>query len=51
METVCITILFQVLTIEEKPFVYTRRIDDGSDCYPDEIPCPHYNATEDTGKE
>lgn len=37
-----------VLTIEEKPFVYTRRIDDGSDCTPEEIPCPHYNASEDT---
>ncbi|KAH9638394.1 hypothetical protein HF086_004196 [Spodoptera exigua] len=39
----------KVLTIEEKPFVYTRRIDDGSECTPEEIPCPHYNASEDTG--
>ncbi|CAH1636071.1 unnamed protein product [Spodoptera littoralis] len=38
----------KVLTIEEKPFVYTRRIDDGSECTPEEIPCPHYNASEDT---
>ncbi|KAI8437578.1 hypothetical protein MSG28_011864 [Choristoneura fumiferana] len=37
-----------VLTIEEKPFVYTRRIDDGSECTPEEIPCPHYNASDDT---
>ncbi|KAI8437580.1 hypothetical protein MSG28_011864 [Choristoneura fumiferana] len=39
-----------VLTIEEKPFVYTRRIDDGSECTPEEIPCPHYNASDDTGE-
>ncbi|XP_063617199.1 glutamate [NMDA] receptor subunit 1 isoform X2 [Cydia splendana] len=38
----------KVLTIEEKPFVYARRIDDGSECTAEEIPCPHYNATNDT---
>ncbi|CAG4966150.1 unnamed protein product [Parnassius apollo] len=38
----------KVLTIEEKPFVYARRIVDDSDCSPEEIPCPHYNASEDT---
>ncbi|CAH0596356.1 unnamed protein product [Chrysodeixis includens] len=38
----------KVLTIEEKPFVYTRRVEDGGDCTPEEIPCPHYNASEDT---
>ncbi|XP_063548743.1 glutamate [NMDA] receptor subunit 1 isoform X2 [Cydia strobilella] len=38
----------KVLTIEEKPFVYARRIDDGSDCTAEEIPCPHYNTTDDT---
>lgn len=42
---------FQVLTIEEKPFVYTRRVEDGGDCTPEEIPCPHYNASEDTGNQ
>uniref|UniRef100_A0A345BF23 Glutamate [NMDA] receptor subunit 1 n=1 Tax=Lobesia botrana TaxID=209534 RepID=A0A345BF23_9NEOP len=38
----------KVLTIEEKPFVYARRIDDGSECTAEEIPCPHYNATDDS---
>lgn len=35
----------KVLTIEEKPFVYVRRADSES-CLPDEIPCPHFNATD-----
>lgn len=39
----------KVLTIEEKPFVYARKIDEGGDCAPEEIPCPHYNASEDSG--
>lgn len=38
-----------MLTIEEKPFVYARRIDDGSECSLEEIPCPHYNASDATG--
>lgn len=39
----------KVLTIEEKPFVYARKIDDGSECAVEEIPCPHYTASEDSG--
>lgn len=38
----------KVLTIEEKPFVYTRKIpDDQESCLPDEIICPHFNSTQD----
>lgn len=38
----------KVLTIEEKPFVYTRLLnEDQESCLPDEIPCPHFNATDD----
>ncbi|XP_031848301.1 glutamate ionotropic receptor NMDA type subunit 1 isoform X2 [Nomia melanderi] len=36
----------KVLTIEEKPFVYVREIPDGESCLPEEILCPHFNATE-----
>ncbi|KZC11904.1 PREDICTED: glutamate [NMDA] receptor subunit 1 [Dufourea novaeangliae] len=36
----------KVLTIEEKPFVYVREIADSESCLPDEILCPHFNATE-----
>ncbi|XP_076160920.1 glutamate ionotropic receptor NMDA type subunit 1 isoform X2 [Ptiloglossa arizonensis] len=36
----------KVLTIEEKPFVYVREITDGDTCLPEEILCPHFNATE-----
>ena len=35
----------KVLTIEEKPFVYVRKADAES-CLQDEIPCPHFNATD-----
>ncbi|CAO1443281.1 unnamed protein product [Diamesa serratosioi] len=36
----------KVLTIEEKPFVYVRKLtDDESECTDDEIPCPHFNMT------
>ncbi|XP_054271641.1 glutamate [NMDA] receptor subunit 1 [Macrosteles quadrilineatus] len=37
----------KVLTIEEKPFVYTRELEDyeGENCNPDEIPCPHFNSS------
>lgn len=39
----------KVLTIEEKPFVYTRRlVDPNEKCGPEEIPCPHFNATDDS---
>ncbi|XP_034949812.1 glutamate [NMDA] receptor subunit 1 [Chelonus insularis] len=34
----------KVLTIEEKPFVYVRSTED--ECAQDEIPCPHFNATD-----
>ncbi|GBP60663.1 Glutamate receptor subunit 1, partial [Eumeta japonica] len=40
----------KVLTIEEKPFVYARRVDDGSECAGEEVPCPHYNASQDAGE-
>ncbi|KAK9301078.1 hypothetical protein QLX08_006418 [Tetragonisca angustula] len=36
----------KVLTIEEKPFVYVREVAFGESCLPEEIPCPHFNATE-----
>lgn len=38
----------KVLTIEEKPFVYVRKLNDASEqCGQDEIPCPHFNSTDD----
>uniref|UniRef100_A0A1B6M8R4 Glutamate [NMDA] receptor subunit 1 n=2 Tax=Cicadellinae TaxID=33370 RepID=A0A1B6M8R4_9HEMI len=39
----------KVLTIEEKPFVYTRELEDyeTQTCNEDEIPCPHFNSTRD----
>lgn len=36
----------RVLTIEEVPFVFVRRVDDASECNLDEEPCPHYNTTD-----
>lgn len=40
----------KVLTIEEKPFVYTRLLkDDEKNCSADEIKCPHFNSTSDVG--
>uniref|UniRef100_A0A1B1FKH6 Glutamate [NMDA] receptor subunit 1 n=1 Tax=Phyllotreta striolata TaxID=444603 RepID=A0A1B1FKH6_PHYSR len=39
----------KVLTIEEKPFVYVRKLMDSQDtCTPDEIECPHYNVSDET---
>lgn len=39
-----------VLTIEEKPFVYARRLNEDTDhCIQDEILCPHFNNTPDKG--
>jgi len=35
----------KVLTIEEKPFVYVRKLEGPGTCEADEIPCPHYNET------
>lgn len=37
----------KVLTIAEKPFVYVRETKDAEKCNPDEIPCPHFNSTDD----
>lgn len=38
----------KVLTIEEKPFVYTRRLlEDQDSCKPDEIKCSHFNSSDD----
>ncbi|XP_017302157.1 glutamate [NMDA] receptor subunit 1 [Diaphorina citri] len=37
----------KVLTIDEKPFVYVRALNsEGETCNQDEIPCPHFNASE-----
>lgn len=41
---------FKVLTIEEKPFVYARRVSEEIECTTDEVLCPHYNASEEAGK-
>ncbi|XP_044734229.1 glutamate [NMDA] receptor subunit 1 isoform X2 [Chrysoperla carnea] len=38
----------KVLTIEEKPFVYARKLKDDTEfCKGDEIPCPHFNITDE----
>uniref|UniRef100_A0A2H4ZBE5 Glutamate [NMDA] receptor subunit 1 n=1 Tax=Anoplophora chinensis TaxID=217632 RepID=A0A2H4ZBE5_ANOCN len=35
----------KVLTIEEKPFVYVRKLEEPQDaCTAEEIPCPHFNT-------
>lgn len=35
----------KVLTIEEKPFVYVRKLEEPQEtCATDEIPCPHFNT-------
>lgn len=42
----------KVLTIEEKPFVYVRRLGDDDlpqRCEDDEIRCPYFNATDNSG--
>ncbi|CAG0892692.1 unnamed protein product [Cyprideis torosa] len=40
----------QVVTIQEKPFVYTRRIEEDGACLEDEVPCPTgTNSTDDYG--
>lgn len=39
----------KVLTIEEKPFVYVRELDDGEvKCTAEEIACPHFNTTDES---
>lgn len=51
-EGIIIPTHLKVLTIEEKPFIYVRRLGiDEPDCDPkDEVPCPMFNATDGTGK-
>ena len=50
-EGIIIPTHLKVLTIEEKPFVYVRRLtDEDLNCDIDEIPCPHFNASDGTGK-
>ena len=50
-EGIIIPTHLKVLTIEEKPFVYVRRLNDEElMCDEDEIPCPYYNTTDGTGK-
>lgn len=40
----------KILTIEEKPFVYVRAVNEPRAlCHAEEIPCPLFNATEDGG--
>lgn len=49
-EGIMIPTHLKVLTIEEKPFVYVRRMgDDEFRCEPDERPCPLFNASDATG--
>ncbi|KAH8278958.1 hypothetical protein KR018_011777 [Drosophila ironensis] len=51
-EGIMIPTHLKVLTIEEKPFVYVRRMgDDEFRCEPDERPCPLFNATDSTANE
>lgn len=50
-EGIMIPTHLKVLTIEEKPFVYVRKLsDDEIDCEVDEIPCPHFNVSNGMGK-
>ncbi|KAL7018717.1 hypothetical protein ACKWTF_010879 [Chironomus riparius] len=42
----------KVLTIEEKPFVYVRKLtEEEIECEEDEIPCPHFNVTNGNEKD
>ncbi|XP_014091080.1 glutamate [NMDA] receptor subunit 1 [Bactrocera oleae] len=51
-EGIMIPTHLKILTIEEKPFVYTRRLtDDEVNCDEDEIPCPLFNATDGSENE
>ncbi|KAL5274466.1 GRIN1 family protein [Megaselia abdita] len=46
-EGIMIPTHLKVLTIEEKPFVYVRRLtEDEKYCEEDEIPCPYFNSTD-----
>lgn len=50
-EGIIIPTHLKILTIEEKPFVYVRKLgDEEFDCGNDEIPCPHFNSTDGTGE-
>lgn len=50
-EGIMIPTHLKVLTIEEKPFVYVRRLtEDEKYCEEDEIPCPYYNSTDGKGR-
>ena len=50
-EGIIIPTHLKVLTVEEKPFVYVRRLsdDDPARCEDDEIPCPYFNVTDGRG--
>jgi len=49
-EGIMIPTHLRLLTIEEKPFVYVRRMgDDEFRCEPDERPCPLFNNSDATG--
>ncbi|KAJ9591934.1 hypothetical protein L9F63_001536, partial [Diploptera punctata] len=41
----------KVLTIEEKPFVYVREINDNDECSPNEISCARFNSSVGPKKE
>lgn len=50
-EGIMIPTHLKVLTIEEKPFVYVRRLtEDEKYCEEDEIPCPYFNSTDGKGR-
>jgi hypothetical protein len=51
-EGVFIPTHLKVLTIEEKPFVYVRKLslENNEVCEQNEIPCPHFNSTGGHGK-
>ncbi|XP_058450496.1 glutamate [NMDA] receptor subunit 1 isoform X2 [Malaya genurostris] len=51
-EGIMIPTHLKVLTIEEKPFVYVRKLlDDEIECQDDETICPHFNTTDGIEKE
>lgn len=50
-EGIIIPTHLKVLTAEEKPFVYVRKLnEESSSCEEDEIRCPHFNSTNGEGK-
>lgn len=50
-EGIMIPTHLKVLTVEEKPFVYVRKLADDptAQCDDDEISCPLFNATDGSG--